>query len=71
MTAETSWRETCEHELEPATTTLVFSHSGDFHPMALRALAELCIALARYDSVGDRICGLEMTDKSLTVVLRR
>lgn len=66
-----SWRETCEHELEPVTTTLVFRHAGDFDPLALKALAELCIALARNDSVGARICGLEMTEHTLTVVMRQ
>jgi hypothetical protein len=66
-----SWRETCEHELEPVTTTLVFSHPGDFHPLALRAIADLCIVLARHDSVGARICGLTMTDTTLTVTMRQ
>ena len=66
-----TWRETCEHELAPVTTTLVFRHGGDLDPLALKALAELCIALARYDSVGARISGLMMTDTTLTVVLRQ
>lgn len=66
-----TWRETCERELEPVTTTLTFSHGGDFDPLALKALADLCIALARYDSVGSRISGLTMTDTTLTLTLRQ
>ena len=68
---DTAWRESCERELAPVTTTITFSHDGDFHVLALRALAELLIALGRYDSVGDRVCGLEMTDTTLTVTMRQ
>ena len=66
-----SWQETCDHDLQPVTTTLVFAHGGDFHVLALKTVAELLIALGRYDSVGDRICGLTMTDTTLTLVMRQ
>lgn len=65
------WQEVGERELQPVSTTLVFAHDGDFHALALKAIAELCIALGRYDSIGERVCGLEMTDKTLTVILRQ